>query len=86
MLNRHSHGIVDALFAVFTKFFFGTRTSSGIPTGIRTISEWDAKIVEAYEGGEYEATVTRKLGLLAADRFFLDWLGFEKYGTPRKHR
>ena len=77
---------MDALFAVFTKYFFGTRTSSGLGDGIRSIQEWDKKICEPYAGGDFPTTVTRKIGLLAADSLFHGWLGFARYGTPRKHR
>lgn len=46
---RHSHGIVDALFSVFTKFFFGTKTTPGLPEGIRNMTEWDEKIKVPYD-------------------------------------
>jgi hypothetical protein len=75
---RHSQGIVDALFAVFTKHFFGTRTTKGLEAGIATIEAWDYSIVEAYTQDTFETRVIRKMGLLSLESFYFDVLGFGK--------
>ena len=68
VVSSHSHGIVDALFAVFTKLFFGTRTTPGLPDGIRSITEWGLRMEEAYRSEKFKVSITRKIGVLALDR------------------
>ena len=83
-VDRHSHGIVDALFALFTTLFFGTRTTPGLPDGIRSVPEWDEKLKYAYRNESFVCSITRKLGILAFDKFYNGWLHYDKIGTPNK--
>ena len=67
---RHSHGIVDALFAIYTKLFFGTRTTPGLADGVRTVAEWHERIHEAYRAEKFVVSITRKYGIMALDKLF----------------
>ena len=48
------------------------------------MKEWDEKLMHAYRTEKFKSSITRKLGLLAFDKFFHGWLHYSKIGTPNK--